>query len=160
MNDKTKLTDAESLVRRAYHAAEGTSLDLKGFSDLFAHDGVIHAGEKTFRGEQLPFPAAFMAMTAPDVHRELHRVHVMGNVVAVIRGTFSGAFESPAVSSRRTEPSLKSRPLTSGTSKTAKSRSSTATSSTASCSSRWAFGRTSRPQSEGAGRERGIFFCD
>jgi hypothetical protein len=40
-----------------------------------------------------------MAKLAPDVHRELYRVHVMGNVVAIelsIRGTFTGQFESPA----------------------------------------------------------------
>jgi len=42
---------------------------------------------------------AFYLKLVPDVHRELHRVHVMGNLVAVelsIRGTFSGVFESPA----------------------------------------------------------------
>ena len=41
----------------------------------------------------------FMGKLAPDVHRELRRVHVMGNVVAVelsIRGTFTGPFETPA----------------------------------------------------------------
>ena len=41
----------------------------------------------------------FMAKLAPDIHRELHRVHVVGEVVAIelsIRGTFTGTFESPA----------------------------------------------------------------
>ena len=41
----------------------------------------------------------FLSKLAPDVHRELHRVNVIGNVVAVelsIRGTFSGPYESPA----------------------------------------------------------------
>ena len=41
----------------------------------------------------------FMGKLAPDVHRELHRVVVLGNVVAVelsIRGTFSEPYESPA----------------------------------------------------------------
>ena len=35
----------------------------------------------------------------PDVHRELHRVNVLGDVVAIelsIRGTFLGPFEMPA----------------------------------------------------------------
>ena len=39
-----------------------------------------------------------MGKLPPDVHRELRRVHVMGNVVAVelsIRGTFTGPFETP-----------------------------------------------------------------
>jgi hypothetical protein len=41
----------------------------------------------------------FGGKLAPDVHRELHQVHVMGNVVAVelsIRGTLTGPFETPA----------------------------------------------------------------
>jgi SnoaL-like domain len=89
----------ETVVRRAYHAAEGNVMDVQGFIDLFADDGVMHAGQKTFHGEELPYVVVFMGKLAPDVHRELHRVHVMGNVVAVelsIRGTFTGTFESPA----------------------------------------------------------------
>jgi hypothetical protein len=74
-------------------------MDLQGFARLFADDGVIHAGEKTFRGEELTYVVKFLAKLAPDAHRELHRVHVIGNVVAVelsIRGTFTGTFDSPA----------------------------------------------------------------
>jgi hypothetical protein len=92
-------TDAETVVRRAYHAAEGNVMDLKGFTNLFADDGVINAGKQSYRGEQLSYIVAFMGKLAPDVHRELHRVHVMGNVVAVelsIRGSFGGLLESPA----------------------------------------------------------------
>jgi len=40
-----------------------------------------------------------MGKLFPDVHRELHRVNVLGDVVAIevsIRGTFLGAFETPA----------------------------------------------------------------
>jgi catechol 2,3-dioxygenase-like lactoylglutathione lyase family enzyme len=92
-------TDAETLVRRAYHAAEGNVMDVQGFIDLFADDGVINAGQNSYRGEQLSYVVLFLSKLAPDVHRELHRVHVMGNVVAVelsIRGTFSGPYASPA----------------------------------------------------------------
>jgi SnoaL-like protein len=102
MKEQTKMTmptDAETVVRRAYHAAEGNVMDVQGFIDLFADDGVIHAGQKSFRGEELPYVVVFMGKLAPDVHRELHRVHVIGNVVAVelsIRGTFTGTFDSPA----------------------------------------------------------------
>ena len=35
----------------------------------------------------------------PDIHRELHRVNVLGNIVAVelsIQGTFLGPLETPA----------------------------------------------------------------
>lgn len=94
-------TDAEAVVRAAYHAAEGSVLDIEGFKDLFAEDGVFNnvvAGE-SYRGEHLGDLVAFMGALAPDVHRELHRVHVVGDVVTVelsIRGTFTGPFPTPA----------------------------------------------------------------
>ncbi|WEB44374.1 nuclear transport factor 2 family protein [Streptomyces yunnanensis] len=100
-------TDAETVVRAAYRAAEGSVLDVQGFIDLFADDGVFNnvvAGE-TYRGEHLGDLVASMAALAPDVHRELHRFHVMGNVVAVeltIEGTFTGPFETPAGTVRPT----------------------------------------------------------
>jgi hypothetical protein len=40
-----------------------------------------------------------MGKFLPDVHRELHRVNVLGDIVAVelsIPGTFLGPFETPA----------------------------------------------------------------
>ena len=92
-------TNAETVVRRAYHVAEGSVMDVPGFIDLFTKDGVIHAGLNTYRGTDLGHIVVFMGKLAPDVHRELHRVHVIGNLVAVelsIRGTFSGPFETPA----------------------------------------------------------------
>ncbi|WP_234392233.1 ester cyclase [Streptomyces sp. WM6378] len=39
-----------------------------------------------------------MAGPAPDIHRELHRFHVMGDIVAVeltIRASFTGPFKTP-----------------------------------------------------------------
>jgi len=94
-------TDAETVVRRAYHAAEGNVLDIQGFKDLFAEDGVFNnvVGQESYRGEHLGDLVVFMGQLAPDLHRELHRVHVIGNVVAVelsIRGTFTGPFPTPA----------------------------------------------------------------
>jgi ketosteroid isomerase-like protein len=95
-----KIPDVENVVRRAYNAAEGNVLDLKGFNDLFTNDGVINmVGYSTYRGDERSQIVAFMGKLAPDVHRELHQIHVIGNLVAVklsIRGTFSGVFESPA----------------------------------------------------------------
>lgn len=38
----TVTTDPEALVRRAYHLAEGDALDVQGFIDLFAEDGVVN----------------------------------------------------------------------------------------------------------------------
>ncbi|MEF9887297.1 ester cyclase [Streptomyces sp. P9-A4] len=105
------ISDAEAVVRAAYEAAEGSVLDVQGFMDLFAEDGVFNnvvAGE-SYRGEHLGDLVAFMGALAPDVHRELHRIHVMGNVVAVeltIEGTFTGPFETPAGTVRPTGAGL------------------------------------------------------
>jgi hypothetical protein len=52
----------------------------------------------SYRGEHLGDPVVFLGKLAPDVHRELPRVHVMGNVVAVelsIRGCRPGRAEAP-----------------------------------------------------------------
>ena len=51
-------TNAETLVRRAYHTAEGKVMDVQGFIDLFADDGVINAGEKSYRAEVAPLSVA------------------------------------------------------------------------------------------------------
>jgi hypothetical protein len=92
-------TDAEALVRRAYHLAEGNVMDVRGFMDLFAADGMVNAGGESYRGEHLGDTVVSLGKLVPDVHRELHRVHAIGNLVAVelsIRGTFSGPFGTPA----------------------------------------------------------------
>ena len=101
-------SDAEAIVRQAYHPAEGNVMDVQGFIDLFAEDGVInlgHAGQEfsvgleSYRGEQLGQLVTSIATYYPDVHRELHRVNVLGNMVAVelsIQGTFLGPLETPA----------------------------------------------------------------
>jgi ketosteroid isomerase-like protein len=100
----TMTTGTEALVRRAYHLAEGDVLDVQGFMDLFTEDGVFNgiggvSGHETYRGEQLGDVIVWMGKFLPDVHRELHRVNVLGDVVAIelsIRGTFLGPFETPA----------------------------------------------------------------
>src|SRR6266487_5131183 len=102
--EMTVTTDTEALVRRAYHLAEGDVLDVQGFIDLFAEDGVFNgiggvSGQESYRGEQLGDVVVWMGNLFPDVHRELHRVNVLGDVVAIevsIRGTFLGPFETPA----------------------------------------------------------------
>ena len=102
--------DNEAIVRHAYQTAEGSVLDVAGFVASFAQDGVInvgHAGQEfsgvgqeSYRGEQqlgeflLRYGKVF-----PDIHRELHRVNVLGDAVAVelsIRGSFLGPLETPA----------------------------------------------------------------
>jgi hypothetical protein len=57
------------------------------------------SGQESYRGEQLGDVVVWMGKLVPDVHRELHRVNVLGDVVAIevsIRGTFLGPFETPA----------------------------------------------------------------
>ena len=97
-------TDTEALVRRAYHLAEGDVLDAQGFIDLFTEDGVFNGiggvtGQESYRGEHLGDVVVWMGKFLPDVHRELHRVNVLRDVVAIelsIQGTFLGPFETPA----------------------------------------------------------------
>ena len=101
--------DNEAIVRHAYHTAEGSVLDVAGFIGGFAKDGVInlgHAGiepsrvgQESYRGEQLGEIVLSVVKQFPDVHRELHRVTVLGDTVAVevsIQGTFLGPLETPA----------------------------------------------------------------
>ena len=75
-----------AVVLRAYHAGEGDVLDAQGFMDLFAEDGVLNGiggveGQESYRGEQLGDVVVWMGKLFPDVHRELHRVNVLGDVV-------------------------------------------------------------------------------
>jgi len=89
----TVTTDTEALVRRAYHLAEGDVLD-----GVFNGIGGV-SGQESYRGEQLGDVVVWMGKLFPDVHRELHRVNALGDVVAIevsIRGTFLGPFETPA----------------------------------------------------------------
>jgi len=93
--------DNEAIVRRAYHTAEGNDLDVPGFVALFAEDGVFNdvVAQESYRGEELGEILLRMAKLLPDVHRELHRVTALGDVVAVelsIQGTFQGPLETPA----------------------------------------------------------------
>jgi ketosteroid isomerase-like protein len=100
--------DNEAVVRRAYHTAEGNVLDVAGFAGSFARNGVINLGHAgidasgaslwTYRGERLGELVTSVATYLPDVHRQLHRVNVLGDMVAVelsIQGTFLGPLETP-----------------------------------------------------------------
>ena len=97
-------TGTEALVRHAYHLAEGDVLDAQGFIGLFAEDRVFNgiggvSGQESLRGEEVGDVVVWVGKLLPDVHRELHRVNVFGDVVAIevsIRGTFLGPFETPA----------------------------------------------------------------
>lgn len=96
-------TDTEALVRRAYHFAEGDVLDVQGFIELFAEDGVFNgiggvSGQESYRGAQMGDLIVWLGKLLPDIHREFHRFNVLGDVVAIelsIQGTFLGPFETP-----------------------------------------------------------------
>src|SRR5437899_9741442 len=93
--------DNEAIVRNAYHTADGNVLDIPGWIGSFTKDGVFNnvSGEASYRGEHLKDVVITFAKMFPDVHRDLHRVNVMGDVVAIelsIQGTFRGPMESPA----------------------------------------------------------------
>jgi ketosteroid isomerase-like protein len=103
--------DTEAIVRHAYRTAEGSVLDVAGFVATFAEDGVINLGwsgqgkrsagqeQVSYRGEHVGDLVLNIAKLYPDVHRELHRVNVLGDMVAVevsIQGTFLGPLETPA----------------------------------------------------------------
>ena len=101
-------TGTEALVRRAYHFAEGDVLDAQGFIGLFAEDGVFNgiggvSGQESYRGEQLGDVVVFMGRFLPDVHRELHRVNVLGDVVA-IELSIRGHLPRPVRDTRRRDP--------------------------------------------------------
>ena len=94
-------TSVEEVVRKAYHYAEGDVLDVQAFVDLFTEDGVFRdmVNGQEYRGEHLGDVLTWMTQFAPDIHRELHKVTVLGDVVAIelsIQGTFLGPFETPA----------------------------------------------------------------
>jgi hypothetical protein len=101
--------DNEAIVRHAYHMAEGKVLDVAGFARSFSRNGVINLGHagigpdgvglQTYRGERLGELVTNVATYFPDVHRELHRVNVFDDMVAVelsIQGTFLGPLHTPA----------------------------------------------------------------
>jgi hypothetical protein len=77
-------------------------MDVQGFIDLFADDGLINAPKQS-SAEQLSYVhGQARSRCSPGTHR----LHVMGIGVAVelsIRGTFTAHFESPQASFRGPE---------------------------------------------------------
>ena len=106
-DDESEITyDNEAIVRQAYQTAEGSVMDIPGFVGLFADDGVINLGHagveplglESYQGDNLGGLVVSVATYFPDIHRELHRVNVLGDMVAVelsIQGTFLGPLQTP-----------------------------------------------------------------
>ncbi|MFE1432596.1 nuclear transport factor 2 family protein [Streptomyces griseoaurantiacus] len=89
-----------AVVLHAYDVAEGDDMDVQAFVDGFAEDGVFNdvvAGH-TYRSETLGAVLPRMKGLFSDVHRELQRITVSGDVVSIelsIRGTFDGELTAP-----------------------------------------------------------------
>ena len=63
------------------------------------HAGVEPLGLESYRGDKLGDLVVSVATYYPDIHRELHRVNVLGDMVAVelsIQGTFLGPLQTPS----------------------------------------------------------------
>jgi hypothetical protein len=102
--------DNEAIVRNAYHTAEGNVLDIPGWIGSFTEDGVFNnvSGEASYRGEYLKDVVITFAKMFPDVHRELYRVNVMGDVVAIELG-HSRNLPRPDGNARRRDPANRSK---------------------------------------------------
>jgi hypothetical protein len=90
-----------AVVLRDYHVAEGNSLNVPTFVNSFTKDGVFNdvvAGQ-TYQGQALGNVLTNMVSILPDVHRDLKRITVHGDVVSIelsIQGTFNGSLPTPA----------------------------------------------------------------
>ena len=87
----------EEIVRAAYRTAEGDVRDLKGWRDSFTEDGVFNmkATGDSYRGERLDVVLTSMWAVFPDVHRELLKVHDLGQDLVVVQLLIQGTFEAP-----------------------------------------------------------------
>jgi ketosteroid isomerase-like protein len=92
--------DNEQLVRRAYQLAEDK--DMAGWVAAFTVDGTFtdESIGVTWAGpDELPEQVENYARAFPDMHRELHRLYVSGDIVVVqlaLQGTHLGPLHLPA----------------------------------------------------------------
>jgi ketosteroid isomerase-like protein len=90
--------DPEKVVRNAYQVAEDK--DVAGWISLFTEDGTFTDTSigVTYRGQNLGDTVVAYAQAFPDMHRELFRVYVTGNIVIVqlaLQGTHNGPLVTP-----------------------------------------------------------------
>ena len=89
----------EQIIRRAYQIAEDQ--DIAGWIATFTEDGTFtdQSIGATYRGpDQLGKPVEVYARAFPNMHRELHRVYVTGDIVVVqlaLQGTQLGPLALP-----------------------------------------------------------------
>ncbi|MBX7554774.1 nuclear transport factor 2 family protein [Streptomyces sp. NPDC004232] len=90
-----------AVVLRDYYAAEGSHIDVPTFVNSFAKDGVFDdmVSGVAYRGKALGTVLPYMKSLFSNVHRDLKRITVNGDVVSIelsIQGTFDGQLQSPA----------------------------------------------------------------
>jgi ketosteroid isomerase-like protein len=92
--------DNEQIVRKAYEIAEDK--DLAGWAAAFTADGTFtdESIGVTWQGpDELPEQVENYARAFPDMHRELYRLYVSGDIVVVqlaLQGTHLGPLHLPA----------------------------------------------------------------
>src|SRR6266576_1813864 len=90
--------DNVAAVRNAYAVAERK--DLEGWINLFTPDGVFvdNSVGATYRGRAFAVPCRNYGPAFSYIYRELHRIYVASNVVAVqlaLQGTHDGPLQLP-----------------------------------------------------------------
>ncbi|MFG2959510.1 nuclear transport factor 2 family protein [Streptomyces sp. NPDC048291] len=90
-----------AVVLRDYYVAEGSHIDVPTFVDSFAEDGVFNdmVAGRAYRGDALGTVLPYMKGLFSDVHRDLKRITVNGDVISIelsIDGTFDGQLRTPA----------------------------------------------------------------
>ncbi|MEY9834860.1 nuclear transport factor 2 family protein [Streptacidiphilus sp. EB103A] len=89
-----------AVVLRDYYVAEGSHIDVPTFVNSFAKDGVFNdmvAGQ-AYRGTALGNVLPYMKSLFSNVHRDLKRITVEGDVISIelsIQGTFDGQLAAP-----------------------------------------------------------------
>lgn len=89
----------EQAVRQLYHFAEARTQNLDAFAACFTKDAefVNMATGVVYRGPgEVWKPTAFMSTAFPDMHREIHRMHTVDEVVVVelsLQGTHLGPLQ-------------------------------------------------------------------
>ncbi|HEY4023688.1 MAG TPA: nuclear transport factor 2 family protein [Pseudonocardiaceae bacterium] len=94
------MNENEKIIRNAYQIAEDQ--DVAGWIAAFTEDGTFtdESIPYTYRGpDELGLTVEVYAKAFPDMHRELHTVYTVDNMVIVqlsLQGTHTGPLELPA----------------------------------------------------------------
>lgn len=94
-------TTNEHAIRHLYRVAEAATEDLKAFALCYAEDGAFVDMSSGFslRGrDQVWKTVSIFSKAFPDMHREIHRLDVVGDSVHVeltLHGTHKGPLELP-----------------------------------------------------------------